>query len=96
MNLSSNKTQLVGAQSTERGVEHAVVINLSKVIETEDRDLIYKANFGSSLSGINPFTGLADIVNPITSLFLRNNDISSIEFKNNVLGNITLVSDNSS
>jgi hypothetical protein len=93
MNLTNNRTQLVAAQVTERGIEHAVVINLTKVINIGKVHSVYQANFGSSLSGTNPFNGLPDMVDPITSLLIRNNDIRDIEFENDVLGNITFATD---
>ena len=91
LNLSNNRAQLVAAQYTERGVEHAVVINLTKVNNIGNGDSVYRAKFGPSLTGTNPFTGQPDTVNSITSLFLRNNDVRDIEFKSDVLGNMTVV-----
>ncbi|HKQ20607.1 MAG TPA: hypothetical protein VJS91_01080 [Nitrososphaeraceae archaeon] len=93
VNLTSNKIQLVASQFTAKGMEHAVIINLTKLSNLENGASMYRAGFGSSVNGINPFTGTSDNVNSINNLLLRNSDTNEIQF-NGTIGKVIVTTNN--
>ena len=93
MNLTGNRTQLVAAELTAKGMEHAVIVNLTKLMDLHNGKSTYGATFGSPINGTNPFTGKPDIVNSTTNLLLRNNEMSDIQF-NGTIGRVTVTNNN--
>jgi hypothetical protein len=93
MNLTGNRTQLVAAQLTAKGMEHAVDVNLTKQMDFHNGKYMYDATFSSPINGTNPFTGKPDNVNSITHLMLRNNEMRGI-LLNGTIGKATITNNN--
>jgi hypothetical protein len=80
LNLPSNDTNLVAAQITNAGIEHAVIVPLIKIPGTGKS--LYSAELKPSpLNGTNPFTGKADSVPTITNLLLWNVNPAGLAFE---------------
>jgi hypothetical protein len=74
VSLSSPKSvKLVAATVTGNNVDHAVVIDLTKVRDVKAGESIYQADLGEVITGTNPFTRQRDTVSNFTDLLLWNN-----------------------
>ncbi|MFL6325178.1 MAG: hypothetical protein ACJ72X_05855, partial [Nitrososphaeraceae archaeon] len=74
VSLSSPKSvKLVAATITGNNVDHAVVIDLTKVRDVKAGESIYQADLGEVITGTNPFTRQRDTVSNFTDLLLWNN-----------------------
>jgi hypothetical protein len=79
VSLSSPKNvKLVAATITGSSVDHAVVIDLTKVRDVKAGESIYQADLGEVITGTNPFTRQHDTVSDFTDLLLWNNSNSPI------------------
>jgi hypothetical protein len=79
VSLSSPKSvKLVAATITGKNVDHAVVIDLTKVRDVKAGESIYQADLGEVITGTNPFTRQRDTVSDFTDLLLWNNSNSPI------------------
>ncbi|HYY41032.1 MAG TPA: hypothetical protein VE692_07260, partial [Nitrososphaera sp.] len=79
VSLSSPKSvKLVAATITGNNVDHAVVIDLTKVRDVKAGQSIYQADLGEVITGTNPFTRQRDTVSNFTDLLLWNNSNSPL------------------
>ncbi|MFL6457717.1 MAG: hypothetical protein ACJ71G_12230 [Nitrososphaeraceae archaeon] len=79
VSLSSPKSvKLVAATITGKNVDHAVVIDLTKVRDVKAGESIYQADLGEVITGTNPFTRQRDTVSDFTDLLLWNNSNSPL------------------
>jgi hypothetical protein len=79
VSLSSPKNvKLVAATITGNNVDHAVVIDLTKVRDVKAGESIYQADLGEVITGTNPFTRQRDTVSNFTDLLLWNNSNSPL------------------
>ncbi|MDQ3903203.1 MAG: hypothetical protein M3247_06155, partial [Thermoproteota archaeon] len=80
VSLSSPKSvKLVAATITGNNVDHAVVIDLTKVRDVKAGESIYQADLGEVITGTNPFTRQRDTVSNFTDLLLWNNSNSPLK-----------------
>ncbi len=79
VNLPSNDIKVIAAQITDRGIEHAVIVDLTKTLTISSAEALYHTDLGASISGTNPFTKKHDTVFQFTDLLLWNSGSSSIE-----------------
>ncbi len=75
---SPKNVKLVAATVTSRGVEHAVIIDLTKVRDIKAGESLYQTDLGEVISGTNPFTRSHDTVSNFTDLLLWNNSNSPV------------------
>jgi hypothetical protein len=75
---ASNNIKLVAATITGNNVDHAVVIDLTKVRDVKAGESIYQADLGEVITGTNPFTRQRDTVSNFTDLLLWNNSNSPL------------------
>jgi hypothetical protein len=95
INSPSNNVKIIAASITNKGVEHAVVLDLKKTLENRNtRDALYHADLGEIISGTNPFTTRHDTVSHLTDLLLWNNSRSSIMFGDNSAITLTVIFQN--
>lgn len=81
LNSPSKNIKLVAATISDKGVEHAVVLDLKKVLDnTNTKDALYSTDLGEVISGTNLFTKKHDVVSDFTDLLLWNNSNSPITF----------------
>jgi hypothetical protein len=79
VSLSSPKSvKLVAATISGKNVDHAVIIDLTKVRDVKAGESIYQADLGEVITGTNPFTRQRDTVSDFTDLLLWNNSNSPI------------------
>jgi hypothetical protein len=79
VSLSSPKSvKLVAATITGKNVDHAVIIDLTKVRDVKAGESIYQADLGEVITGTNPFTRQRDTVSDFTDLLLWNNSNSPL------------------
>ncbi|MFL6329007.1 MAG: hypothetical protein ACJ71I_16190 [Nitrososphaeraceae archaeon] len=79
VSLSSPKSvKLVAATITGNNVDHAVVIDLTKVRDVKAGESIYQADLGEVITGTNPFTRQRYTVSNFTDLLLWNNSNSPL------------------
>ena len=81
---SELNNQVVAATLTDRGAEHAVVIDLTRIMDATQpgqETLLHADINGPTVSGVNPYTGLQDTVTNITDLLLVNTGGNSINFE---------------
>jgi len=79
VSLSSPKSvKLVAATITGNNVDHAVIIDLTKVRDVKAGESIYQADLGEVITGTNPFTRQRDTVSNFTDLLLWNNSNSPL------------------
>ena len=59
MNLPSNDIKFVAAQitPTDKGPEHAAIINTTATFSPTSEETIYHADLKPTVTGVNPFTG---------------------------------------
>jgi hypothetical protein len=76
----SKNLKLVAATITNKGLEHAVIIDLTKTRDLRAGEAVYSTNLGEVISGTNPFTKLHDTVTNFTDLLLWNNSNSPVVF----------------
>jgi hypothetical protein len=75
---SPKNVKLVAATITNRGVEHAVIIDLAKVRDIKAGESLYQTDLGEVITGTNLFTGRRDTVSNFTDLLLWNNSNSAV------------------
>jgi hypothetical protein len=81
LNSPNKNIKLVAATISDKGVEHAVVLDLKKVLDnTNTKDALYSTDLGEVISGTNLFTKKHDVVSDFTDLLLWNNSNSPITF----------------
>jgi hypothetical protein len=92
LNSPSSNLKLVAATITNKGVEHAVIIDLIKTLETiSTKDALYHVDLGETISGTNPFTKKHDTVSSLTDILLWNNGRSPIVFGSHSAATVTLI-----
>ena len=77
---STKNVKLVAATITTGKIEHAVVVDLSKVRDIKAGESLYQTDLGEVISGTNPFTKSHDTVSDFTDLLLWNNSNSPVAF----------------
>jgi hypothetical protein len=78
LSSASNNMKLVAATISGKNVDHAVIIDLTKVRDVKAGESIYQADLGEVITGTNPFTRQRDTVSDFTDLLLWNNSNSPI------------------
>jgi hypothetical protein len=90
LNLPSSDIKLVAVSKTNKGPEHAVIVNLTKVKDIRTGQKLYSTDLKAPLSGINPFTNKTDKISTITDIMLFNSDSKNMAFTD---GNMVRISD---
>ena len=81
LNLPSNDIQLVVTNNlTTKRPQHAVAVNLTKVLDIRAGQTLYQADLQKTMKGVNPFTKKPDTVSGVTDLLLLNNGSKSLKF----------------
>jgi hypothetical protein len=92
VSLSSPKSvKLVAATITGKNVDHAVVIDLTKVRDVKAGESIYQADLGEVITGTNPFTRQRDTVSNFTDLLLWNNSNSPLKLSDDDVATMTII-----
>jgi hypothetical protein len=92
VSLSSPKSvKLVAATITGNNVDHAVVIDLTKVRDVKAGESIYQADLGEVITGTNPFTRQRDTVSNFTDLLLWNNSNSPLRLSDDDVATMTII-----
>jgi hypothetical protein len=79
VSLTSPKNiKLVAATITSRGIEHAVILDLTKVRDIKAGQSLFQTDLGEVISGTNLFTNRQDTVSNFTDLLLWNNSNTPI------------------
>ena len=92
VSLSSPKSvKLVAATITGNNVDHAVVIDLTKVRDVKAGESIYQADLGEVITGTNPFTRQRDTVSNFTDLLLWNNSNSPLTLSDDDVATMTII-----
>jgi hypothetical protein len=79
VSLTSPKNiKLVAATITSRGIEHAVILDLTKVRDIKAGQSLFQTDLGEVISGTNLFTNRQDTVSNFTDLLLWNNSNAPI------------------
>jgi hypothetical protein len=80
MSSASKNVKLVAATITSRGIEHAVILDLTKVRDIKAGQSLFQTDLGEVISGTNLFTNRQDTVSNFTDLLLWNNSNAPIFF----------------
>ena len=92
VSLSSPKSvKLVAATITGNNVDHAVVIDLTKVRDVKAGESIYQADLGEVITGTNPFTRQRDTVSNFTDLLLWNNSNAPLKLTDDDVATMTII-----
>jgi hypothetical protein len=92
VSLSSPKNvKLVAATIAGKNVDHAVVIDLTKVRDVKAGESIYQADLGEVITGTNPFTRQRDTVSNFTDLLLWNNSNSPLKLSDDDVATMTII-----
>ena len=90
--VSGNTVNLIVAQITDRGVEHAVVVNLHQTLNViAGKEILYHTDLGQVISGTNPFSGKPDTVSNVTDLILWNNSVHDVLFNDDNAVTMTII-----
>ena len=90
--VSGNTVNLIVAQITDRGVEHAVVVDLHQTLNViAGKEILYHTDLGQVISGTNPFSGKPDTVSNVTDLILWNNSIHDVLFNDDNAVTMTII-----
>jgi hypothetical protein len=81
----------VAATITGNNVDHAVVIDLTKVRDVKAGESIYQADLGEVITGTNPFTRQRDTVSNFTDLLLWNNSNSPLKLSDDDVATMTII-----
>jgi hypothetical protein len=88
---STKNVMLVAATITSRGIEHAVIIDLTKVRDVKAGESLFQTELGEVISGTNPFTKSHDTVSNFTDLLLWNNSNSPAIFSDDDQSTMTVI-----
>src|SRR5919199_253968 len=92
VSLSSPKSvKLVAATISGKNVDHAVVIDLTKVRDVKAGESIYQEDLGEVITGTNPFTRQHDTVSDFTDLLLWNNSNSPLRLSDDDVATMTII-----
>jgi hypothetical protein len=92
VSLSSPKSvKLVAATISGKNVDHAVIIDLTKVRDVKAGESIYQADLGEVITGTNPFTRQRDTVSDFTDLLLWNNSNSPLKLSDDDVATMTII-----
>jgi hypothetical protein len=92
VSLSSPKNvKLVAATISGKNVDHAVVIDLTKVRDVKAGESIYQADLGEVITGTNPFTRQHDTVSDFTDLLLWNNSNSPLRLSDDDVATMAII-----
>jgi hypothetical protein len=69
----SKNVKLVAASITGNTIDHAVIVDLTKVRDLRAGQSLYQTDLGEVITGTNPFTRQRDTVSNFTDLLLWNN-----------------------
>ncbi len=90
--VSGNTVNLIVAQITDRGVEHAVVVDLHQTLNViAGKEILYHTDLGQVISGTNPFSGKPDTVSNVTDLILWNNSVHDVLFNDDNAVTMTII-----
>jgi hypothetical protein len=87
----SSSLKLVAATISGKNVDHAVVIDLTKVRDVKAGESIFQADLGEVITGTNPFTRQHDTVSDFTDLLLWNNSNSPLQLSDDDLATMAII-----
>ncbi len=91
LNSPSPNVYVIVAQITDKGVQHAVIVDLKKTASGIPGETLYHTDLGQTITGTNPFTGKGDTMSHITDLLLYNNNKSSVQFNDDSELTMTII-----
>ena len=92
VSLSSPKSvKLVATTISGKNVDHAVIIDLTKVRDVKAGESIYQADLGEVITGTNPFTRQHDTVSDFTDLLLWNNSNSPLRLSDDDVATMAII-----
>jgi hypothetical protein len=91
LNSPSNNVNVIVAEITDTGVQHAVILDLKKTAGGIPGETLYHTDLGQVITGTNPFTGKVDTISHITDLLLYNNSLGSIAFNDDSQITLTII-----
>jgi hypothetical protein len=91
INSPNPNVNIIVAQITDSGVQHAVILDLKKTAAGIPGEMLYHTDLGQIISGTNPFTGKPDTISHITDLLLYNNSMSGIQFNDDSELTMTII-----
>jgi hypothetical protein len=91
INSPSNNVNVIVAEITDSGVQHAVILDLKKTAGGISGETLYHTDLGQVITGTNPFTGKVDTISHITDLLLYNNSLGSIAFNDDSQITLTII-----
>jgi hypothetical protein len=91
INSPSNNVNVIVAEITDTGVQHAVILDLKKTAAGIPGETLYHTDLGQVITGTNPFTGKVDTISHITDLLLYNNSLGSIAFNDDSQITLTII-----
>ena len=91
LNSPSPNVYVIVAQITDKGVQHAVIVDLKKTASGIPGETLYHTDLGQTIIGTNPFTGNVDTASHITDLLLYNNNKSSVQFNDDSELTMTII-----
>ena len=91
LNSPSPNVYVIVAQITDKGVQHAVIVDLKKTAAGISGETLFHTDLGQTISGTNPFTGKVDTISHITDLLLYNNNKSSVQFNDDSELTMTII-----
>ena len=74
LNLPSGDFKLIAAETSNNGVEHAILLNPQRIGSIRTGQTLYHVDLDDRMSGKNPFTNKADKVTEWTDLWLYNSN----------------------
>src|SRR5215203_3152740 len=74
LNLPSGEFKLIAAETSNNGVEHAILLNPQRIGSIRTGQSLYHVDLDDRMSGKNPFTNRADKVTEWTDLWLYNSN----------------------
>jgi hypothetical protein len=80
INSPSPNVNVIVAQITDNGVQHAVIVDLKKTANGIPGEILYHTDLGQIITGTNPFTGKVNTISHITDLLMYNNNMASVQF----------------
>src|SRR5215207_6074017 len=74
LNLPTGDIKLIAAETSNNGVEHAILLNPQRIGSIRTGQTLYHVDLDDRMSGKNPFTNKADKVTEWTDLWLYNSN----------------------
>jgi hypothetical protein len=91
INSPNPNVNIIVAQITDSGVQHAVILDLKKTAAGIPGETLYHTDLGQIITGTNPFSGKIDTISHITDLLLYNNSVSSVQLNDDSELTMTII-----